>query len=339
MPHLLVDAKIDPTLVESLGRSSGLSVAIVEGDHETKRELPESLIADAQAMLCTFLPTNHEVMRSLKLVQLCSAGFAQFENLGLSSRGVRVCNASGVNDVPIAEWAITMMVALARDLPLMFRNQQQGIWDRNARFQTEIRGRTLGIWGYGGIGRETARLASAMGLRVHVLTRSGKIADTPRFRVEGTGDDTGTIPQKVFALDQVEAFCRDLDFLLLAMPQTPENSKIVNRRIFEALPKRAFFLNPARGGLASEEDLLWALSTNRIAGAALDTHFKYPMPPDHPLWRMPNVIMTPHISGSSKSPHFTSRLWQLFSENVRRWQRGQPLLNELTAAQLDPKRD
>jgi phosphoglycerate dehydrogenase-like enzyme len=337
MPQLLVDATIDPMLVESLARSTGLSVAIVEGDHEAKRELPASLIADAQAMLCTFLPMNHEAMRSLKLVQLCSAGFAQLENLGLSSRGVRVSTASGVNDVPIAEWAITMMVALARDLPLMFRNQQQGIWDRGARFQTEIRGRTLGIWGYGGIGRETARLASAMGLRVHVMTRSGKIADTPRFRVEGTGDDAGTIPQKVFALDQVEAFCRDLDFLMLAMPQTPQNNKIVDRRVFEALPPRAFLLNPARGGLVAEEDLLWALSTNRIAGAALDTHFKYPMPPDHPLWRMPNVIMTPHISGSSKSPHFTSRIWQLFGENVRRWQSGQPLLNELTAAQLDPK--
>src|SRR5687768_4930817 len=338
MPQLLVDATIDPKVVEALGKSSGLSVATVPGDHESKRELPESLIADAQGMLCTFLPTNHQVMRSLKLVQLCSAGFAQLENLGLSSRGVRVCNASGVNDIPIAEWAITMMVALARDLPLMFRNQQQGIWDRDARFQTEIRGRTLGIWGYGGIGRETARLASAMGLRVYVLTRSGKIADTPRFRIEGTGDDAGTIPQKVFALDQIDAFCHDLDFLLLAMPQTPDNVGIVNRRVFEMLPDRAFLLNPARGPLVLEDDLLWALRTNRIAGAALDTHFKYPMPPDHPLWRMRNVIMTPHISGSSKSPHFTSRLWQLFAENLKRWQAGQPLLNELTPSQLDPKR-
>jgi phosphoglycerate dehydrogenase-like enzyme len=245
MPQLLVDATIDPELVESLGKSTGLTVASVPGDHETQRELPESLIAEAQAMLCTFLPSNHEVMRSLKLVQLCSAGFAQFENLGLSTRGVRVCNASGVNDIPIAEWAITMMVALARDLPLMFRNQQQGIWDRDARFQTEIRGRTLGIWGYGGIGRETARLASAMGLRVHVLTRSGTIANTPRFRVQGTGDDAGTIPQKVFSLDQIDAFCRDLDFLLLAIPQTPQNSKIVNRSVFRS-PAEASVLPQSR---------------------------------------------------------------------------------------------
>ncbi|MGB7160327.1 MAG: NAD(P)-dependent oxidoreductase, partial [Tepidisphaeraceae bacterium] len=169
MPQLLVDTNVDPSLLEPLQQSTGLSVAMAPGALDTARELPESLLADVQATLCSFLPTNHAAMKSLKLVQLCSAGFSQVENLGLAARGVAVCNASGVNDVPIAEWAITMMVALARDLPLMLRNQQQGLWDRGARFQTEIRGRTLGIWGYGGIGRETARLASGMGLRVHVL--------------------------------------------------------------------------------------------------------------------------------------------------------------------------
>jgi phosphoglycerate dehydrogenase-like enzyme len=230
-----------------------------------------------------------------------------------------------------------MMVNLARDLPAMFRNQQQGIWDRGERFQKEIRGSTLGIWGYGGIGRQTARLAKALGLRVHVLTRSGNVGGGgPRYCVAGTGDDEGSQPDRVFSMKEVDAFCQSLDFLLLAIPQTPENVGIVNRRVFEALPNHAFLLNPARGPLVNEADLLDALRNGAIAGAALDTHFKYPMPPDHPLWRMPNVIMTPHISGSSKSPHFISRLWQLFGENVRRWQAGKPLLNELSVRQLEP---
>lgn len=336
MPQLLVDTSIDPTWFEPLAKETGLSVALAPGTVDTKRELPADLLADVQGMLCSFVPVNLVDAKSLKFAQLASAGFAQVENLGLSARAIHVANASGVNDVPIAEWAITMMVSLARDLPLMLRNQQGGVWDRGARFQTEIRGRTLGIWGYGGIGRETARLAKAFGLRVVVLTRSGKIADTPRFRVEGTGDDGGSIPEKVYALDQVEVFCRELDFLLLAMPQTPDNLGIVNERVFKALPDGAFLLNPSRGPLVNEADLLAALRGGVIAGAALDTHFKYPMPPDHPLWTMPNVIMTPHISGSSKSPHFATRLWQLFGENVRRWQTGEPLLNELSKAQLDP---
>jgi phosphoglycerate dehydrogenase-like enzyme len=336
MPQILVDAQIEPAHIDELHRSTGLTVALAPGEHETRRPLPIEMIRDVRALLCTFLPDNHAEMKSLQFVQLCSAGFAQVENLGLRARGVRVCNASGVNDIPIAEWAITMMVALARDMPLLFHNQQQGIWDRDMRFQTEIRGRTLGIWGYGGIGRETARLARAMGLRVHVLTRTGRLDSRPRFRVEGTGDDTGAMPHRVFSMNEVDAFCESLDFLLLAMPQTPQNIGIVNRRIFDCLPKGAFLLNPARGPLVNEADLLEALRSGAIAGAALDTHFKYPLPSDHPLWRMPNVIMTPHISGSSKSPHFTARIWQLFGENLHRWKAGDALLNELSAAQLDP---
>jgi phosphoglycerate dehydrogenase-like enzyme len=336
MPQILVDGEIELAHIEELHRATGLTVALGPGEHETRRALSAEMIREARALLCTYLPDNHAEMKSLEFVQLCSAGFAQVENLGLAARGVRVCNASGVNDIPIAEWTIAMMVALARDLPSMFRNQQQGIWDRGARFQMEIRGRTLGIWGYGGIGRETARLARAMGLRVHVLTRTGRVDSSPRFRVDGTGDTTGAIPHRVFSMNEVEAFCQTLDFLLLAMPQTPQNVGIINRRVFDYLPNRAFLLNPARGPLVDEADLLDALRRSAIAGAALDTHFKYPLPSDHPLWQMPNVIMTPHISGSSKSPNFNARIWQLFGENVRRWQAGEALLNELSANQLEP---
>jgi phosphoglycerate dehydrogenase-like enzyme len=174
-----------------------------------------------------------------------------------------------------------------------------------------------------------------MGLRVHVLTRTGRISNSERFHIEGTGDDQGVIPDRVFRKAEMATFCGSLDFLLLAMPLSPENAGIVNRQVFEALPDHAFLLNPARGPLVNEQDLLWALRSGKIAGAALDTHFKYPMPSDHPLWRMPNVIMTPHISGSSQSPHFKERLWRLFGDNVSRWQAARPLLNLLSAQQLE----
>ena len=329
MPHLLIDTTIDPSRIQTLATATGCTVELAPGPNDVQRELPEELLRDVRGILCTFLPTNHAAMTSLEWVQLCSAGYSQIENLDLQQRGITVCNATGVNDVPIAEWSVMMMVALARDLPQMFRNQQQGVWDRDARFQQEIRGRTLGIWGYGGIGRETARLADAMGLRVHVLTRDGKIKRRANYRVEGTGDDAGAIPQRVFAAADAEAFCQSLDYLLLAMPHTPENEGLIDGRIFQALPNHAFLINPARGKLVDEAALLAALDSGQIAGAALDTHFHYPMPADHPLWHMPNVMMTPHISGSSKSPHFADRLWALFTENVQRWQADQPLCNTL----------
>jgi len=336
MPQLLVDTPIDPAVLDELAEATGLSVELAPGELDTRRDLPEELLSDVRATLCTSLPKNHEAMTSLELVQLGSSGYGQVENLGLAERGVHVCNASGVNDVPIAEWAVMMIVALARDLPTLFRHQQQAVWDRGARFQQEVRGRTLGIWGYGGIGQETARLAAAMGLRIHVLTRTGRIAPRERFRVPNTGDAAGTLPKRVFSTMEAEQFCQALDFLLLAIPQTPVNEGLLNRRLFEALPDHAYLLNPARGRLVCEADLLWALRTGQIAGAALDAHFHYPLPPDHPLWTMPNVILTPHISGSSESPHFKHRLWQLFCANVRRWQAGQPLYNPLSRDELEP---
>lgn len=336
MPHLLIDTPVDPDRLETLRQSSSLPVLVASGELGTQRSLPESEVRDAEAILCTFLPDNHHQMTSLRLAQLCSAGFKQVEGLGLSQRDLAVCTASGVNDVPIAEWAVMMMLSLNRDFGGLMRNQSAGRWDRDARFQTEVRGKTLGIWGYGGIGRETARLASSLGLKVHVLTRSGKIDRQPRFAVPGTGDPDGRYPEQVFAAADAKRFCASLDFLMLAIPETPSNLGLIDRELFDALPNDAFLLNPARGKLINEHDLLEALREGRIAGAALDTHFQYPLPPDHPLWSMPNVLLTPHVAGSSLSPHFASRLWELFTTNLQRIETALPPYGQLAASQLDP---
>src|SRR5437879_12730788 len=108
----------------------------------------------------------------------------------------------------------------------------------------------------------------------------------------------------------------------------------MGERELRALPRTAYVLNPARGPLIQEKALLQALREKWIAGAALDAHYYYPMPPDHPLWQFPNVIMTPHISGSSESTHYLVQVWQIFVENVQRYLTGQRLLNELTPPQF-----
>ena len=133
----------------------------------------------------------------------------------------------GVFDVPIAEWNVAMMVNLPRDLRGMIRNQEHGVWDRDARFQREIRGLTVGIWGYGGIGRETARLAKALGMRVHVLRATGVRPAPNIYGVPGTGDPDGTLPDRVFGAGRRRSSSRGLDFLVLAMPLTPATEGIV----------------------------------------------------------------------------------------------------------------
>jgi phosphoglycerate dehydrogenase-like enzyme len=118
--------------------------------------------------------------------------------------------------------------------------------------------------------------------------------------------------------------------LVLALPLTRQSEGLVGEEQLRALPRTAFVLNPARGPIIREAALLRALAEGWIAGAALDTHFAYPLPPEHPLWRMPNVILTPHISGGDKTAAFPGRMADLFGQNVARLRAGRPLLNEIT---------
>jgi phosphoglycerate dehydrogenase-like enzyme len=121
---------------------------------------------------------------------------------------------------------------------------------------------------------------------------------------------------------------------VIAMPQTSDTEGIIGEQELRLLKRSAFILNPARGPLIDELALVNALQNKRIAGAALDTHYYYPMPAGHPLWQLPNVIMTPHISGSSLSPGFLERVWDIFVQNLVRYRDSEPLLNELAAQEL-----
>ncbi|MFN0166607.1 MAG: D-2-hydroxyacid dehydrogenase [Bryobacteraceae bacterium] len=322
-------------LHDAEARLKALGVELVAVPTDPKdAPLPEHLLNGANYLFIELPPSNIREMKSLEWVQVCSAGYSQLFDLGLPERGVRATNGLGNFDIPIAEWNIAMMINLARDLRSMIRNQEHGIWDRSAQFQREIRGLTVGLWGYGGIGRETARMARNMGLVVHVLSRRGVQKRTNIYCVPGTGDPEGVLPDKVFTAGQEIEFLSKLDFLVLTMPITKTTRGIIGERELRALPRTAYLLNPARGPLVEEQALLRALREGWIAGAALDTHYHYPMPADHPLWRFPNVIMTPHISGSALSPRFPERAWDICIQNAERLLSGRPLVNELTVDQL-----
>ena len=332
--NVLIDLPVFEPSLNVLKYLTGVHTEMTRFPEERSRVLPKELIENCDAMLCTFPPENHLEMKNLKYLQISSAGFTQVVGKGFDKRNVKVCNALGVFDIPIAEWNISMMINLSRDLRSMIRNQESQIWDRSARFQTEIRGSVAGIWGYGGIGRETARLAKALGLKVHILERNGIEDRKNMYCVPSTGDPDGILPDRVFTMNEKEEFLRNLNFLIMAIPLTADNEGIVGEPELKMLQPGAFLLNPARGALIQEKALLTALREGWIAGAALDTHYYYPMPPEHPLWHMPNVMMTPHISGSSSSPRFLERVWDIFVQNIVRIQAGQPLYNELNPSVL-----
>jgi len=334
MKNALIDMPVEAGALKRLQRISELTVRLIE-PREYARPVPVETIADVHILFCTYPPENFSDMKCVELIQLASAGYSQLYPLGLAQKGVAACNARGVFDVPVAEWNVAMMINLARNLRGMIRNQEAGVWDRRSEFQREIRGLTVGIWGYGGIGRETARLAKALGMIVFAMTRHGISPQLNTYRVEGTGDPGGVLPDRVFLTGQEIEFLARLDFLVLAMPHTRHTAGVVGEAELRALPDTAFVLNAARGSLIEEGALLMALRKGWIAGAALDTHYQYPLPADHPLWHFPNVILTPHISGSTLSPHTSERTWDVFVQNVERYMAGRTLLNQLSAAQLN----
>jgi phosphoglycerate dehydrogenase-like enzyme len=333
MLRILIDVAVEPEALDRLTARPDLEVRMVPFA-EQERPLSKSQIEDIEILFCTVPASNFAEMTQVRWVQIASSGYSQLFAHDLPARGIRATNARGCFDVPIAEWNAAMMINLRRNLPQMMRNQQQRVWDRSAIFQRDVRGMTVGLWGYGGLGRETARLAKCLGMRVHVLTRHGVQAAPHVYRVPGTGDAEGKLPDRVFVAGSEEEFLSGLDFLILAMPLTRQTEGIVGMEELYALPRNAFVLNPARGPLIQEQALLQALREGWIAGAAIDTHYQYPLPPEHPLWSFPNVMLTPHIAGSSLNPRFRHYLWDIFLKNVDQYQNGGKLLNELSPEQL-----
>ena len=265
--NLLIDMPVYEPVSHTLLNMPGVNIKWVKEPAEKVRPLPAELIADCDALLCTFPPENHKQMSQLKLIQISSAGYKQLTGQGFEDRGIRACNALGVFDIPIAEWNIAMMINLARDMRSLIRNQEAQVWDRSAKFQHEIRGSVVGIWGYGGIGRETARLAKALGMKAHVLSRNGVGPRENIYCVPGTGDPEGVLPDRVFLMNEKEEFFHGIDFLVMAIPQTGSTEGIMSETELKMLRPNAFLLNPARGPLIQEQALIRALQEGWIAGA------------------------------------------------------------------------
>jgi phosphoglycerate dehydrogenase-like enzyme len=334
MKHFLVHGPVDPAALRGLEALDGVSLDVCVTDEEPHRSFDPQRLAGVHVYFGCYLPKNFEDMGSLEFVQITSTGYSQLLGYDLPERGIRASNAAGVFDAPIAEWCVAMMVNMARDLRGMIRDQEGGRFESRAEYQPEIRGSTVGFWGYGGLARATARLCKAMGLTVWALTRNGVRPRQNVYCVPDVGDPEGTLPDRVFLAEQRDEFLAGLDFLIMGVPISNETTGLVGERELKILPNRVLVLNPARGPLINEKALVCALKEGWIAGAALDAHHHYPMPADHPLRFLPNVILTPHISGSIRSPHYLRRLWDIFSTNAKNFIDGNPPINKLSETQL-----
>jgi phosphoglycerate dehydrogenase-like enzyme len=222
---------------------------------------------------------------------------------------VTITTSSGVHAIPLAEFAILGLLAIAKDLPRFAEDQRARAWPELRRPLRELDGQTLFLVGLGEIGRETARLAKAFGMRTVGIRRSQK--PPPEYVDEVHGPDR-----------LAELACR-ADAMVVSLPLTEETAGMIDRVVIERLPPSCIFVNVGRGGVVDEPALIEALQEGRIAGAVLDVFATEPLPPDSPLWDLPNVLVTPHAVALSAREN--ERIVELFVTNLRRYLDGEPL--------------
>jgi glyoxylate/hydroxypyruvate reductase len=255
----------------------------------------------------------------LRWVHATSAGAGELVRRTGLDRGaldrVVVTTSSGVHAVPLAEFAVLGLLAVAKDLPGLAAAQRTRSWPTVRQPLRELRGQTLVLVGLGEIGREVARLGKALGMRTVGVRRSARSSGAPPFTDE------------VHGADRLPELAGRADAMVVSLPLTGETAGLLDRATIEHLPPACIFVNVGRGGVVDEAALVDALRERRIAGAVLDVFATEPLPPDSPLWTLPNVLVSPHAAALSE--HENERIVELFVANLRRFLAGEPLANRV----------
>ncbi len=269
---------------------------------------------------------------NLKWTQLHLAGVNGLHDHPIyASSAISLTTTSGVHAATIAEYALTVLLALAHRVPRMVEWQARGTWPPDAErwplfVPTEVRGATLGIVGYGSIGRELARIAkAAFVMTVLACKRDPAQRRDTGYHLPGTGDPDGALPDAWFPREKLSELLARSDVVVMCAPLTRETHHLIGARELDAMKPSAYFINVGRGATVDEGALARALAEKRIAGAAIDVFAQEPPPAGHPLYALDNVILSPHVSGFI--PSYDDKCSELFAENLRRYLAGAPLLN------------
>lgn len=241
---------------------------------------------------------------------------------------------SGAATPQIAEHILMMMLAFGHHLPDLFANQKKAEWprDRWEKFvPIELSPSTVGIIGYGSIGRQVARLLQPFGPKILAIKRDAKHPEDYGYIPEGMGDPTGAFIQRLYPPEALLSMLKECDFIIIAVPKTPATTGLISNEALAVMKPTAILIDISRGGILDHAALIPALRDRKVAGAALDVFPDEPLPPDSPLWKMSNVIVTPHISGNTK--FYDERALDLFAVNLQRYLSGQVLYNR-----IDPER-
>jgi len=279
-------------------------------------------LADAEVHF-DFDHTNLGMLKDLiprtRWIQGTSTGIGELlVRTGLIHTPITFTTARGIHSKPLAEFVVMSMLWFAKGGTRMIRDQAARHWERYCG--RDLTGATVGLIGLGTIGREVARYCRTMGMRT-VATKRTAPTEAERAAVDAF------VP-----LSELPAMLADADFVVLAVPGTPETKGLLGQAQFDALKPGAVLINVARGSAVDEPAMIDALRSRRLGGAALDVFAREPLPPDSPLWDMPNVLICSHSASTVHSEN--AQLTALFCDNLRRYLRGEPLVNEFDKHRL-----
>jgi phosphoglycerate dehydrogenase-like enzyme len=294
---------------------------------------PETIaphLGDCDAMAAYTIPRDL-VKRAprLKWLHCMAAGLDYLLKTGMFDEdNIILTSSSGASAVMIGEYILMSMLLYSHQHHLSLRAQVRHQWTPMRHFFSKaeaLRGKTLGVIGYGAIGREAARLARGFAMEVMALKRAPHVHRDPRFSFPGVGDPEGRIPSRWFGPRECAELMALSDFIVVTLPLTAETRHLIGVRELAAARPGAYLVNVGRGEVIDQTALVEALASGRLGGAGLDVMVPEPLPSDHPLWDMENVILTPHTAGPNRS--YQTDCIRIFVENLRRFASGRELIN------------
>jgi phosphoglycerate dehydrogenase-like enzyme len=298
---------------------------IVEVDHRAADARTRAALAEAEILVSVEFDGSLLPMPKLGLVHIPAAGLDAVD-LAVVPRGCPVCNVFE-HDIGISEYVMTAMLYFTTGLASKSERFRSGDWTDSPRlgapFRPELAGKTVGIIGYGHIGRAVARRAKAFGLRVMALARTRRDLDPP--------------PDWLGEPGELPALLEAADFVVIACPLNDGTRGLIDRSEFAHMKPEAVLINVARGPIVDEDALYEALANRTIRGAVLDVWYRYPEPGEtavrpsrHPFHHLDNVVMTPHCSGWTEG--LMARRFAVIIDNIERLREGRPLLNQVHPA-------
>jgi len=298
-------------------------------------DIPEDVWRRSEILYTHRILPAPEQAPHLRWIQFHYAGIDRYvDDPIFKNPNLIITTLSGTSASQMAEYAVMMCLALGHRLPNLTAYQMRAEWpsDRWDRFSPqELRGSTVGIVGYGSIGRQVARLLCEFGATVLATKRDAMHTEDNGYIPEGQGDPGGDFVQRLYPGEALRSMLKECDFVVITVPLTPNTHGCFGAPELDAMKPTALLVNTARGEIVDQLALLEALRNHKIAGAALDVFTEEPLPTDDPLWKLPNVLITPHISGVTV--HYDERAIDLFSENLTRYLAGLPLFNRFNSEQ------